>query len=296
MTGIRCIPVRHPVYYFPQGTHIFLVENTLYKLHDDVLIAHSLTFKEMFEHGVSLPLEGKSDECAIPLQDRKATFDLFLDHIYGHSRSVGSADTYSYEELRSLLELVQKYRCAETRRFAIDHIWDKRFTYHPANLIKLGHDFHIPQVFSRSFMNLLKIPLKEISKEHRLLIGEEVFVAFVYAKAMLDEHCRIVACEEPVILSHASDCGNPTACQEDWHAVWWNGMGRFLLDGRNPQPFSDAIKRFREMQFGRMGRGCQQLMFQVLDRGVAFRYADTFVKDVCQGLVHDLGITSDWFL
>ncbi|KAI6031200.1 hypothetical protein PISMIDRAFT_26888 [Pisolithus microcarpus 441] len=234
----------------------------------------------MFEHGVSLPLEGKSDECAIPLQDQKATFDLFLDHIYGH---VGSADTYSYEELQSLLELMQKYHCAETRCFAIDHIWDKRFTYHLANLIKLGHDFHIPQVFSRGFMNLLKIPLKEISKEHRLLIGEEVFVAFVYAKAMLNKHCRIIACEEPVILSHASDCGNPTACQEDWHAEL-------------PQPFSDAIKRFCEMQFGRMGRGCQQLMFQVLDRGVAFRYADTFVKDVCQGLVHDLGITSDWFL
>ncbi|KAI6017255.1 hypothetical protein PISMIDRAFT_29524 [Pisolithus microcarpus 441] len=231
----------------------------------------------MFEHGVSLPLEGKSDECAIPLQDRKATFDLFPDHIYGH---VGSTDTYSYEELRSLLELVQKYCCAETR----------------PNLIKLGHDFHIPQVFSHGFMNLLKIPLKEISKEHHLLIGEEVFVAFVYAKAMLDEHCRIVACEEPVILSHASDCGNLTACQEDWHAVWWNGMGRFLLDGRNLQPFSDAIKHFREMQFGRMGHGCQQLMFQVLNHGVAFRYADTFVKDVCQGLVHDLGITSDWFL
>ncbi|KAI6114660.1 hypothetical protein EDD16DRAFT_1597213 [Pisolithus croceorrhizus] len=250
----------------------------------------------MFEHGVGLPLEGKSDECAIPLQDQKATFDLFLDHIYGHSRSVGSADPYSPEELRSLLELVQKYRCAETRRFAINHIWNKRFSYHLVELIRLGHDFHILQVFSHGFMGLLKIPLKEISKEHHLLIGEEVFVAFVYAKAMLDEHCRIVACEEPVILSHASDCGDPTTCQEDWHAVWWNGMGRFLLDGRNPQPFSDTVKRFCEMQFGRMGRGCQQLMFQVLDCGVAFQYADTFVKDVCQGLVHDLGITSDWFL
>ncbi|KAI6001131.1 hypothetical protein EDC04DRAFT_2973525 [Pisolithus marmoratus] len=242
--------LRHPVYYFPQGTHIFCVDNTLYKLHQDVLISHSLTFKEMFQHGASPYPEGKSDEHAIPLQDRRATFDLFLDHIYGHSRSVGSADAYSHAELQDLLKLVQKYCCAKTRRFAIDHIWEKRFTYHPAELLNLGLHFHIPKVFSRGFKGLLEIPLKEISKEHHHLIGEKVFVAFVYAKAMLDEHCKIVACEEPVILSHTSDCENPTACQEDWHTVWWNGMGWFLLDGRNPQPFSEAVKRFREMQFG----------------------------------------------
>ncbi|KIK25394.1 hypothetical protein PISMIDRAFT_96860, partial [Pisolithus microcarpus 441] len=180
--------------------------------------------------------------------------------------------------------------------FAINHIWDKQYTYHLAELIKLGHDFHIPQVFSCSFMSLLKIPLKEISKEHCLLIGKEVFIAFVYAKVMPDEHCRIVTCEEPVMLSHASDYRNLTTCQEDWHAVWWNGMGWFLHDGRNLKPSSDAIKHFHKMQFGQMSHGCQQLMFQVLNHGVAFQYANTFVKDVCQGLVHDLGITSDWFL
>jgi len=70
-------------------------------------------------------------------------------------------------------------------------------------------------------------------------------------------------------------------------------MGRFLLDGRNPQPFGDAVKRFRRMEFGRMGTGCQKLMFQILDRGVGFRYTDVFITEVCNGLVDELHLTDD---
>ncbi|OAX37998.1 hypothetical protein K503DRAFT_770914, partial [Rhizopogon vinicolor AM-OR11-026] len=54
---------------------------------------------------------------------------------------------------------------------------------------------------------------------------------------------------------HASNCREPVGCDEDWHAIWWNGMGRFLLDGRNPQPYGDAVKCFKNMQFGRVSRG-----------------------------------------
>lgn len=56
-------------------------------------------------------------------------------------------------------------------------------------------------------------------------------------------------------------------------------MARFLLDGRNPQPFGAAVKRFREMQFGRMGSGCRTLVFQVIEGGVALRHAEVFIKD-----------------
>lgn len=118
-------------------------------------------------------------------------------------------------------------------------------------------------------------------------MGYDVFIALVYAKSALDEHAQIIANEEPVILSHATDRQDPIACEEDWRAVWWNEMGRFLLDGRNPKPFSDAVERFREMQFGRMGAGCQKLMFRILERGVGFRYADAFVSNICDGLVNE---------
>jgi len=165
--------------------------------------------------------------------------------------------------------------------------------YHPAELIQLGCQFNIPKLFKRGFRSLLDIPLKQVSKEHRLEIGNDAFVALVYAKSLLNKHSCIIASEELVILTHAVDCQDPIACQEDWHSVWWNGMGCFLLDGRNPQPFGDAVKRFQQMEFGRMGTGCQKLMFQILGRGVGFRYADVFITEVCNVLVDELHLTDD---
>lgn len=96
-----------------------------------------------------------------------------------------------------------------------------------------------------------------------------------------------------MILTHTKDCSIPAMCREDWHTVWWDGMGQFLLDAVNPQIFLDAVMDFWEMQFGHMGVGCQQLMFQLLDDGVGFWHADIFIADVCQGLVDDLKIGSD---
>lgn len=59
----------------------------LYKLHDDILRAHSGLFKDMFtigDTGAHIPSEGKSDMNPIYLDgEQQAVFDLFLDHING---------------------------------------------------------------------------------------------------------------------------------------------------------------------------------------------------------------------
>ncbi|KAG8214771.1 hypothetical protein J3R82DRAFT_9893, partial [Butyriboletus roseoflavus] len=321
--SIQC----HPLYYFPNGTHIFRVcihfqsrtyflktfhqiENTLYKLHNDILTVHSTLFKDMFtigEAGPYPPVEGKTDTDPILLEsEQQAVFDLFLDHINGRwvftiyyrvhspltelcsSRSVGSDNAYSHEQLWNLLRFADKYHCPMTRLFVIDHIWDARYSYHPTELVQLGSQFKVPKLFICGFKLLLDIPLKQIRKEQCLQMGNDVFIALTYAKSLLEEHTCLVAYEEPVILTHTDDCPDPLACQEDWHNVWWNGMGRFLLDVRNPQPFADAVKRFWELQFGHMGTGCMKLMFQTLDCGAGFRHADVFIADICSGLVDEL--------
>jgi len=91
--------------------------------------------------------------------------------------------------------------------------------YHPAELIQLGCHFNIPKLFKCGFRSLLDIPLKQVSKEHRLEMGNDVFVALVYAKLLLDEHSHIIASEELVILTHAVDCQDPITCQEDWQCL-----------------------------------------------------------------------------
>ena len=120
-------------------------------------------------------------------------------------------------------------------------------------------------------------------------LGPDIFSSLALAKAVLDEHCRIVAAEEPHILTHTDDCQLPSACEADWHGVWWNGMGRYLLDGRNPQPYDDAVRRFKsEMEFGCMGKGCKEAMFQLIDEGTAFKRADYFIDELCDRLLAKL--------
>ncbi|KAG2091716.1 hypothetical protein BD769DRAFT_1395576 [Suillus cothurnatus] len=103
----------------------------------------------------------------------------------------------------------------------------------------------------------------------------KVWNAFVDLKELLDEHNRIVACEEPPIIEHSSCCTDNTACFIDWRQLWWNSMARFLLDGRNPQKFYDTIERFQELgpEIGRM-----------VKKGTAFHLAYDLVEETAQQL------------
>ncbi|KAF8122607.1 hypothetical protein EV363DRAFT_1359848 [Boletus edulis] len=68
-------------------------------------------------------------------------------------------------------------------------------------------------------------------------------------------------------------------------------MGRYLLDGRKPQSYKGAVRRFKsEMQFGRVGQGCRKRMFKLIDEGVAFKHADSFLDKLCDFLVRDFHI------
>ncbi|KIJ59589.1 hypothetical protein HYDPIDRAFT_33029 [Hydnomerulius pinastri MD-312] len=289
----------HPQYYFDDGSHVFRVENTLYKLSRTNLSRHSHVFADMFGAGKTQSgsegtaavvagsnTEGASDDQPILLPDLSAsTFDLFLEHHFGYPRL---QSRYTKEELARFIAFCDKYHCPQTKAFVVHRLQAASWRFHPAELIQLAVTYNAPGLFHLAFKELMDISVTQLSKLHRAMMGIEVFTAFVLAKTVLDDHCRIIAAEEPRIMTHAEDCQDPAACEEDWHAVWWNGMGRFLLDGRNPQPYGEAVKRFKEMHFGRVGEGCKDSMFRFIGQGTAFEFAEHFVNELCDHLVRQL--------
>jgi hypothetical protein len=180
------------------------------------------------------------------------------------------------------------YQCSHTRKFVVSRIQSSRFHFHPAQLVNLAVQYNTGAIFPFAFKRLVNTPITQLTAQHRELIGNDVFTTLVYVQAALEEHRRIVAAEEPKILMHTSDCQDPIGCNEDWHAIWWNGMARFLLDGRNPQPYREAVKRFKDLQFGRVSGGCKELMFKIIEQGTAFNHADQFVDEACNRLVEKL--------
>jgi len=49
-------------------------------------------------------------------------------------------------------------------------------------------------------------------------------------------------------------------------------MGQLLLDSHNPQPFCEALKHFKCLQFGQVGDACKENMFNnVVEINSTFR-------------------------
>jgi hypothetical protein len=63
-------------------------------------------------------------------------------------------------------------------------------------------------------------------------------------------------------------------------------MARFLLDGRNPQVFREAVDRFQELgsEIGRVNPECWKSLLQTVKKGTAFHLAYDLVEETAQQL------------
>ncbi|KIJ13004.1 hypothetical protein PAXINDRAFT_156687 [Paxillus involutus ATCC 200175] len=79
----------------------------------------------------------------------------------------------------------------------------------------------------------------------------------------------------------AQRCPDPDNCALDWHQLWWNGMGRSLLDGRNPQSYKDALKCFEELllsDVGKVSPACLHSVMVTVWSGSAFHEEESFIE------------------
>ncbi|KAI6143354.1 hypothetical protein BKA82DRAFT_4359898 [Pisolithus tinctorius] len=283
----------HPDFYFENGTYIILVKDSLYKLNHDILVNESAFFSDLFSLGKFVPEdkdgEGRADQNPIIVKDGFLTteiFDLFLEIKFTCPRPPAK---YSADDLKNLLEFIRKFQCT-TRllSFVTSCIIKKSFSFHPSELIYLGIEYRIRALFERGFMRLCDLPLTKIKKVHRRWMGMETYVAYVYVRSHLDEYVRTVAVEAPPII-HAARCQDHKGCEEDWGAVWWNGMGQLLLNGRSPYSFDDAINLFKKLQFGRVGEDCKRYMFSnIMHVNKPLAHSHRFITRVRDRLVQSI--------
>ncbi|KIM60738.1 hypothetical protein SCLCIDRAFT_40031, partial [Scleroderma citrinum Foug A] len=189
--------------------------------------------------------EGKTDENPILLQGCTVqSFDLLVEFKYF---CPCQATGYSPEDLKLFLELICMLQCSNAIcDYVTACILQRPFIFHPSELIYFGTEYDIPPLLGCGFTRLCEIPLIKIKKRHCLLMRSEVFAAYIQVKTCLDKHRRMVAGEPPE-MQHSNDCQDLIACSEDWQAIWWNGMGRLLLDARNLHSYDDALERFKSL-------------------------------------------------
>jgi hypothetical protein len=168
-----------------------------------------------------------------------------------------------------LLRLSDMYRSAACTRWTKNHIIHKHWKWHATELIDIAMKYGDRDFFEHGFRALIKLPARELTSVHLASLNPTVLAASLKIQDAIRTHTLIVAAEPPPITEHSADCGNTTACAADWHAVWWNGMARYLLDGRNPLQWEDAFHLFERMEFGDMAKGCKQTMLMMVKDGSA---------------------------
>ncbi|KAG2066113.1 hypothetical protein BDR04DRAFT_106930 [Suillus decipiens] len=111
------IPTRHPIFYFQASSHVFQVENILYRLCKSILSTYSNVFCDMFAaQDGQIELDGMSDDRPIHLNGlSQDAFELFLEHTFGRVRT----GPHTTDELLKFLHFCDMYQCRHTREFVM---------------------------------------------------------------------------------------------------------------------------------------------------------------------------------
>ena len=198
-------------------------------------------------------------------------------------------DTLQLSEsiILQLLEVSQLYRLKAAHDHAIKQINAHRYAFNPVMLISISLKYHIKDTFRYAFNRLVSKCVNELKDVDYELLTYPVWKTLFRVKEWLDLHCRIVACELPPLL-HSECFQDKKRCLEDWHQVWWNGMGRYLLDGRNPQPYHSAVSQFEGVSYGSMDLECWRAMVALVKEGKAFWHEDDLIDRTAWGLAEYL--------
>ncbi|KAK7008323.1 hypothetical protein R3P38DRAFT_3592481 [Favolaschia claudopus] len=279
-------PIRSTKYYDDTlGYPVFLVENTLYKLDPHAIFCYSPVLQDIASiPGPGLVQQQSSDTNPIPLSHHgKAEFEMFVRVAYG---DIPVADDYGRAAtglplIVKSLELSQFLMAPLFRKHCLTMIQQRTWAIPGAKLIFLSYHYRTRLFFETAFHHLASSPLRDLTVEDVDLIGFRAYVALARLKEAHAEHRSILAAEEPVFdhdqRQHSMGCLDHEACEEDWHRVWWNGMGRCLLDGRKPLTYTSSREYLESMHFGRMSPGCRMIMLQSIkdDEGNSHIYEMT---------------------
>ncbi|KAJ6568792.1 hypothetical protein B0H19DRAFT_939417, partial [Mycena capillaripes] len=171
--------------------------------------------------------------------------------------------------LLRVLELSQYFLSQPTRELVLGVIKSRSYNFRPAELIHLSYKYHTKALFAVAFQRLASLRLRDLTEQDVDWMGMQTYVALARLKEALQQHRCILAAEAPEFdpvhgVAHGPDCRDHDSCSRDWRTTWWNGMGRFLLDGRNPLTWTDGMQQFEHLNFGEMDPTCRMKMLDVV--------------------------------
>ncbi|KAG8221010.1 hypothetical protein J3R82DRAFT_2519 [Butyriboletus roseoflavus] len=280
----------------------------LFKVHKSILSAKSEMFEDMFraqhEAGI-IALDGQTEITPIllPATVGETAFELFLCVCYGryvylaqivirtHKNLLcckGGVQTTKRHQIMwcsNCLKLSHMFMSNDAREVAINEINNRHVSIRPCRLISLSIEYKVNQLFMYGFKRLIKARMDDLTDDEHDMLCPRLWATILKAQSTLRVHRRIVACELPPI-NHVANCMDTEGCSLDWQQLWWNGMGRSLLDGRNLQPYKDAVQRFEQIlltnKVRRIFLECLCSVMATIQEEAAFNQEDAFIDRAAQ--------------
>ncbi|KAJ7621639.1 hypothetical protein DFH06DRAFT_1143649 [Mycena polygramma] len=260
--------------------HVIQVGTTLYKLDPTALARSSDFLKDLFlAPGPGGALQASSDENPIAMVPsvKEAEFEAFVLLAYGRPMTPAQypRGALAVPMLMALLELGHYL-----------------LSFPPALLIHICFKYGTKMFFDTAFHKLATGSLRDLTLQDVEWLDLSVYSALARLMEGMQEHRCILAAEPPefdkkgiVGPPHTSDCKDNARCAEDWGRTWWNGMARFLLDGKNPLTYTESMDQFKRMDFGDMNAGCRYAMFDFVDSEVGNKHGYAMLAKVTAELM-----------
>ncbi|KAJ6497290.1 hypothetical protein C8R45DRAFT_1128887 [Mycena sanguinolenta] len=279
---------------------VFQVNDTLYRLDPNALSRNSDYLEGLLRApGPDNKKQMSSEEHPIVLINAEnAEFEIFVALAYGRPPKENGWDrgSSSIPSLLRLLELARYFISPATKRVALSHLKTRAFHVHPAQLIHISFTHGAKLLFETAFRRLVLLDLRELTDQHVVWLGFKVYVALARLKEAIQQQRCILAAEGPQFRktprgegpAHGATCTDNNSCGEDWHCVGWNGIGRFMLDGRNPQTWADSVQQFEDFEFGRMNPQCVKTMLDKVRGGGGYGHVFDMIDGVAAQLMRDI--------
>ncbi|KAI0697420.1 hypothetical protein C8T65DRAFT_743210 [Cerioporus squamosus] len=261
---------RHTRFYLPRGTDIFAVQNTLYKLHADLLGLKGGVMKDLLELPQSMEgREGLTDDNPIVLpQLTEKEFEHYLDFVYqGHM-----LPPHPLQKLVDVLKVSTQWEVDDGRTWAIHHLEHTENV--PASLrLRLALRYEVPQWVEPAFRDLVfNVPVSHLKRDDLASIGYPVYALITKVKEAIDRERRVLAHLPPELNTHDPTCANNARCAMIWRETWWMKIGRRLLD---PDPkveltFAAGPDAVRNVEWTGMTAGCREKMVMAVTGGQGF--------------------------
>ncbi|KAJ7108857.1 hypothetical protein C8R43DRAFT_1139913 [Mycena crocata] len=259
--------VRHPDFYFRDGSAVFSLKSTdgqivLYRLQSSYLSSRSEFFASMF----SLPRgpdassqvlsEGRVDENPIQLPSVITQFDFDNLLIYLHK---GQTDYPKTEEfLISVLSLSTFLEIADGRHYTINEFVKLGSAFHPALQFRLARTYRVDEWIEPAFRKLVEMPIASITMEHMVQIGSWGFFQLVQTKENVLTVRRQLAFHIPPIVN-AGDCDTPAYCTVAWAREWRENVPRMIHHPEVPFDVVGLLNEIAATDIDQLCKPCQKL-------------------------------------